>query len=186
MNREEAIKWLKAIEKKYIHGGDEEYDNLRKIALHMAMESLKQPTQSNASNVLNALDCVSKQAVIKAVDKHTFDTDEGLCLDEDITCILEEIPSAQPEPSQVARDIATIIENEQDMRVMLSQQWIPVSERLPEELTTVLITDKDGDVFVARFIEVIDGCAEWTTDGVIAWMPRPESYKGDENGTGSL
>ena len=97
MNREEAIKWLKAIEKKYIHGGDEEYDNLRKIALHMAMESLKQPTQSNASNVLNALDCVSKQAVIKAVDKHTFDTDEGLCLDDDISCILEEIPSAQPE-----------------------------------------------------------------------------------------
>lgn len=43
MNREEAIKWLKAIEKKYIHGGDEEYDNLRKIALHMAMESLSQP-----------------------------------------------------------------------------------------------------------------------------------------------
>ena len=28
------------------------------------------------------------------------------------------LPSAQPEPSQVARDIATIIENEQDMRVI--------------------------------------------------------------------
>ena len=41
MNREEAIKWLKAIEKKYIHGGDEGYDNLRKIALHMAIESLE-------------------------------------------------------------------------------------------------------------------------------------------------
>ena len=44
-----------------------------------------------------ATDCVSKQAVIKAVDKHTFDTDKGLCLDEDITCILEEIQFAQPE-----------------------------------------------------------------------------------------
>ena len=31
------------------------------------------------------------------------------------------LPSAQPEPSQVARDIATIIENEHDMRVLLSQ-----------------------------------------------------------------
>ena len=29
-----------------------------------------------------------------------------------------EIPSVQPEPSQVARDIATIIENELDMRVI--------------------------------------------------------------------
>jgi len=32
------------------------------------------------------------------------------------------LPSVQPEPSQVARDIATIIENEQDMRVILSHQ----------------------------------------------------------------
>ena len=65
-------------------------------AFGVANEAIKS-TQSNASNVLNALDCVSKQAVIKAVDKHTFDTDEGLCLDDDISCILEEIPSAQPE-----------------------------------------------------------------------------------------
>ena len=36
----------------------------------------------------------------------------------------EHLKSAQPEPSQVARDIATIIENEQDMRVMLSQPEI--------------------------------------------------------------
>lgn len=32
---------------------------------------------------------------------------------------LEMLPSAQPEPSDVARDIATIIENEKDMRVVL-------------------------------------------------------------------
>lgn len=56
-------------------------------------------------------------------------------------------------------------------------KWTPVSERLPEELTTVLITDKDGDVFLATFIEVINGYAEWTTDGIIAWMPLPEPYK---------
>lgn len=32
--------------------------------------------------------------------------------------VIHDLPSAQPEPSQVARDIATIIENEQDMRVI--------------------------------------------------------------------
>ena len=37
-------------------------------------------------------DCVSKESVIKAIDKHTFDTEYGLCLDDDITCILEELP----------------------------------------------------------------------------------------------
>ena len=41
-------------------------------------------------------DAVSREAVIKAVDAHTFETNEGLCLDDDITCILEEIPSVRP------------------------------------------------------------------------------------------
>ena len=37
-------------------------------------------------------DLISRQAVIKAVDKHTLDRSE-IVLDEDITVILEEIPS---------------------------------------------------------------------------------------------
>ena len=101
MNREEAIKWLKAIEKKYIHGGDEEYDNLRKIALHMAMESLKQPTQSNASNVLNALDTIYRQAAIDAVHKN-YDTildfkSDGRTVADSFEDIINTLPSAQPE-----------------------------------------------------------------------------------------
>lgn len=104
MNREEAIKWLKAIEKKYIHGGDEEYDNLRKIALHMAMESLRQPTQSNASNVLNALDTIYRQAAIDAFDG--IKVDEIDCTEYDIgyndgidfaVSKLSVLPSVQPE-----------------------------------------------------------------------------------------
>ena len=39
---------------------------------------------------------VSKEDVIKAVDHHTFDTDDGLCLDEDISIILEELPTVKP------------------------------------------------------------------------------------------
>lgn len=51
---------------------------------------------------------------------------------------LDWLPSVQPE--QIARDIATIIENEQDMRVLLknterteTHDWILCSERMPEE-----------------------------------------------------
>lgn len=54
MTREEAVKWLKAIEKKYIHGGDEDFDRLRKEALQMAIKAL-----SNTSNTLNALDVIN-------------------------------------------------------------------------------------------------------------------------------
>lgn len=42
MSREETIKWLKAIEEKYIHGGDEEFDAKRKEALFRAIKALEQ------------------------------------------------------------------------------------------------------------------------------------------------
>ena len=71
------------------------------------------------------------------------------------------LPSVQPE--QIARDIATIIENEKDMRVILqnaertethscdcertdTHEWIPVSEALPEDGVTVWVTIKGHDV----------------------------------------
>ena len=92
--------------------------------------------------------------------------------------IIRCLPSAQPEPSQVARDIATIIENEQDMRVIErnAQQWIPCSERLPDIHDEVLVTAR-GEVSIA-----------WRSNDmpqpmfgdVIAWMPLPEPYKGEQ------
>lgn len=41
-------------------------------------------------------DTIERQAVVQAVDRHTFDTQHGLCLDTDITCILEEVPPVKP------------------------------------------------------------------------------------------
>ena len=59
---------------------------------------------------------ISEQAVIKAVDKHTLDRSE-IVLDEDITVILEEvpsvaIPSAEPKTEQFAKWVATEIFDE--------------------------------------------------------------------------
>jgi hypothetical protein len=45
MSNEEAIKWLKAIKDKYIHGGDEAFDECRKEALDMAIKALKDRSQ---------------------------------------------------------------------------------------------------------------------------------------------
>ena len=41
MTREEAIKWVKSIKEKYIHGGDEAFDDARRKALDMAIEALQ-------------------------------------------------------------------------------------------------------------------------------------------------
>ena len=63
-------------------------------------------------------DLISRQAAIDAIDR--LDIPEDMCVFEILSHIELEIgnlPSAQPE--QIARDIATIIENEKDMRVIL-------------------------------------------------------------------
>ena len=73
---------------------------------------------------------------------------------------IEELPSAQPE-----------------------QQWIPVSERLPEKNGRYLVSNTkwganevDWNIF---YKEPKEGWL-WE-EGVIAWMPLPEPYKGEES-----
>lgn len=64
------------------------------------------------------------------------------------------------------------------------QGWIPVSERLPEEETDVLICNSKGNIVVARYMVFDDGTLEWYTSKwhtgeVTAWMPLPEPYKAE-------
>lgn len=44
MTIEEAIAWIKSIKDKYIHGGDDDFDEKRKKSLDMAIEALKVDT----------------------------------------------------------------------------------------------------------------------------------------------
>ena len=66
----------------------------------------------------NSNDLISRQAALKCAE-----------MDSEIYIAINNLPSAQP--SQIARDIATIIENEMDMRVALKNaerkkgQWLP-------------------------------------------------------------
>ena len=94
-------------------------------------------------------DTIYRQAAIEALEAKKDKSAKGdmgcfynTIIQNDIDA-LKGLPSAQPE--QIARDIATIIENEKDMRVILKntepeQRWIPVTERLPDELAEVNVT----------------------------------------------
>lgn len=55
-------------------------------------------------------------------------------------------------------------------------QWIPVSERLPEDNAKVLISTNWGYVGTIRYEA---GSSLWDND-VTAWMPLPEPYKESE------
>lgn len=70
-------------------------------------------------------DLISRQVAIEAIDGALLDgLSEGIAIE-----ILSELPSAQPH--DIARDIATIIENEKDMRVILKNAQPEVLEKMP-------------------------------------------------------
>ena len=89
-------------------------------------------------------DLISRQAAIDALSQYPFE--------KVVNCvsIIEELPSAQPEP-----------------------HWIPCGERLPEERGFYLTTTKDKAVYCDYWNE--DNFDR--TEMVIAWMPLPEPYK---------
>lgn len=56
--------------------------------------------------------------------------------------------------------------------------WIPVTERLPEESGLYQVTDMQGNV-VRYVFNVSEGSEEYWRRCVKAWMPLPEPYKED-------
>lgn len=66
-------------------------------------------------------------------------------------------------------------------------RWIPVSERLPEEGKQVLVCDDGGFIYTAEYEVSSDGEPRWyesveyrPMDDVMAWMPLPKPWKGEE------
>ena len=74
----------------------------------------------------------------------------------------------------------------------ISNNWIPCSERLPEDNTRVQVTFANGEVgqsswhkeneYNNGFDAVMHGVTDrhFVTFGVIAWMPLPEPYQEGE------
>ena len=142
-----------------------------------AEPEIKERMEKSAQNVPNN-DLISRKAAIdklnrEIIKRRLLDELYDGALDEFQTEeILRKLPSAQPEP-----------------------QWIPCSERLPEDSQFVLMTIRRMDEHYNHepFISVgyitwnqslwwcaHDGDCEPNNVRVDAWMPLPEPWKGEQ------
>ena len=112
------------------------------------------------------LDLISRADAIEAVGKykeeHGYAYYDCAC---DIENDLKQLPSASVEVGE----------------------WIPCSERLPKEKARVLTYDTMGDIVFGQYDKgrwywEAEACADYwaKNDGVTAWMPLPEPYKGGD------
>lgn len=156
---------LKHIEK--IRQGVQMMDDTRRASIIMQgmylceKAVMNQPSEPTCNQL--ATDCISRQAAIDALS-----TPHGILYP---IRTVEALPSAQPEP-----------------------RWIPCSERLPddveigEEYPTVIFCTEEGTVHVGGYEHYLGGkwwyMETWEAEakGVIAWMPLPEAWRGEEHG----
>ena len=114
--------------------------------------------------------CLLEMDVIKAIDKHTR---EDGTLDDDISCILEEVESVDAKYTNVPG------------------KWIPITERTPEDESYILVSFENATmVDIARYEEDDEGGTFYPGDDdepyskygifVNVWIPLPEPYKSEE------
>lgn len=65
------------------------------------------------------------------------------------------------------------------MALPAEQQWIPVTERLPEVGKTVLLACKEYGFNCCEYITTRIGIYNTNCGTILAWMPLPEPYKED-------
>jgi hypothetical protein len=115
-------------------------------------------------------DLISRQAVLNALKEH-----RSLFCDNTPETFSKLSYAEKSRVDELDTAIATIINLPS---VENKGEWIPVSERLPEEGTHILVSVSGEPDFVATDDYYSYGFDDWKDD-VTAWQPLPEPYKGE-------
>ena len=178
MTNEEAREVLQEQIDKY----GQEYDAKGIEALDMAIKALEQtelnPSYNSVKTELKSSeDCVSREEVLKVMcDKCPM-----------YNCVtgcpsyrhIEKMPSVTPKGVTVT-DFADRCR--ECGRIKNCEDWIPVSEKLPEDYIHVLCQftlGGMGECYLAHGVFHVVGGLVMTCNEVIAWMPLPQPYKAE-------
>ena len=139
--------------------------NIALIDFFPVSEAINSSVQPDVPDT-NVGDTISRQAAINALCKSGCDSTYCGVSCPDVMAI-ENLPSAQPEP-----------------------HWTPCSEHTPDTPVRVQVQLKNEWIITAWYEEgdwysvpmLYDGDDCWVTlDDVVAWMPLPEPWRGEES-----
>ena len=172
MTREEVIKWLESLKREI---GKAENRTLWHYAesIDMAIETLSAEASQNLAEPnkdLRGSDLIRRSDALDALGEEPpvwYDGEDEIAernqwrMDK---AAIESLPSAEARPTG---------------------EWIPCSERLPEEYGEYLVTKRtigwNCEEYGSNDIAYFDSDGFHKADKVTAWMPLPEPYKGGDS-----
>ena len=122
----------------------------------------------------NKGDTISREALKEALELIDYNDSYDLTMTERL---IDNAPTVEYTFEEAFQK--TVCENKLYCPARPRGEWVPVSERLPEALQSVLVTSKGGRVYISYIAH-----GDWEYGGeVIAWQPLPEPYRkgGAEN-----
>lgn len=154
-------------------------DHCEKDCVRLAIEELEQEPCEDAisrQKMLDGLASIAKARARSGAQKALMGR---------VMFFTEKLPPVNPQKPCKDCQYKEWLEGEDLPSVNPKQSWIPVSERLPEKSTWVLVTCKNPDGYIFLDIKLINRYTGlWDGDEdfigtVLAWMPLPEPYKAE-------
>ena len=141
-------------------------------------------------------DLISRSVAINLLNEAQVEFDEYYKGLGKAKTIIDNAPTVEPICNQIAWEQGYEAGLAQGKSERTQGEWIPVEERLPEEMQTVLVWFeyyRYGDyncmfptygfcyVCDGKWSRFINDKTGWTNANIIAWMPLPEPYSSEVN-----